>query len=81
MPLRRKLPASTIGAITKLCAGPCGGNRIQTSMGACGTCWRTLPHRLQNAYLAAKDGDCDSGPALERALAEIGAHLRKAAVR
>ena len=78
MPRRTRLPASTIGAITKLCA--CG-SRVQLSMICCSPCWRQLPRSLQQAYLTAKDGDCDSGPALAVAETAIRDHVRKAAVR
>jgi hypothetical protein len=78
---RKRLPASTAGAVTKLCPGPCGGNRIQLSMAACVPCWRDLPAALRAAWLAAKDGDCDSGPALVKAQAEIETRLREAVAR
>ena len=37
----------------------------------CTDCWRKVPRHKQQAYLAAKDGDCDSGPALEQAAQAI----------
>ena len=74
MPLRRTSAASSAGAITRLC--PCGGARVQLSQVCCTACWRKVPRHKQQAYLAAKDGDCDSGPALEQAAQAIRDHLR-----
>lgn len=62
------------GAVTSLCI--CGARRM-LSQASCPACWKTLPPRLQSAWLAAKDGDCDSREALDAALEAIRDHLRK----
>ena len=64
------------GTVSRLCA--CG-NRMMITQVACVGCWRALPPPLRVAYEKARDGDCDSGPALERATAAIRNHVRKAA--
>lgn len=64
------------GSVTKLCI--CG-SRIQMSMLLCTMCWRNLPRSLQTAYLTARDGDCLSGPPLERAVKRIEDYVRKQA--
>jgi hypothetical protein len=61
------------GAVTGLCQ--CGARRM-LSQATCNPCWKTLPLRLRQAWLAARDGDCDSGPALEAAAEAIREHLR-----
>ena len=68
--------ASKPGTVSKLCA--CG-NRMMVTQVACVTCWRQLPPPLQHAYRIARDGDCSSGPALAKAIADIQDHVRKAA--
>ena len=74
MPQRRNQP-SRAGSVMKLC--PCG-SMITRSQVCCRRCWDTVPPPARNAYLIAKDGDCDSGPALEAATAAIRDHLREA---
>ena len=74
MPQRRY--ATKPGTVSKLCA--CG-NRMMTTQVACNSCWKTLPPPLRAAYQIARDGDCDSGPALERATEAIRAHVRSRA--
>jgi hypothetical protein len=44
-------------------------------MACCGPCWKTLPPPLQRDWLAARDGDCDSGAALEAAATAIRDYL------
>ena len=63
------------GLVTRLCVCL---NRTPANHVACPSCWHSLPRSLQQAWLAAKDGDCDSGPALEAATAAIRDHLREA---
>ena len=56
------------GSVTKLCI--CG-SRIGLSSAACRPCWDKVPAHVKTAWLVAKDGDCDSGPALARAAEAI----------
>lgn len=76
--MRQRRYATKPGTVSKLCL--CG-NRMMYSQVACTSCWKTLPPPLRSAYQIARDGDCDSGPALERAVAAIQDHVRKAAIR
>jgi hypothetical protein len=68
-------PRTNPGSVTKLCLCL---NRVQLSMICCADCWKTVPRPLQQAYLIARDGDCDSGRALDRASEAIREHLREA---
>jgi hypothetical protein len=73
MPMPRRHPARA-GSVTKLCA--CG-NSIQVSQVCCPSCWQKLPRDLQFNYLTAKDGDCGSGRALEKAAEEIRQRVKE----